>query len=321
VIRLGLVGYGYWGPNYARIIDETPGTALTWCADVSEAARAAARSRHPTASITADYRDLLAAADCDAVIIAAPTKHHFEIASAALEACKHMLVEKPLTDSLRTAAELAARAQLTPVICMVGHVFLYHPAVCYIASELQAERTGPVRFIVSSRMGYSPIRQDVDALWDLAPHDVSMIQTFMRERPVQAFAVAHSYYPGEHADVVFGSLRFPGGALASLRLSWAHPFKERRVDVVAQNATFSFDDVATTKLTRYDGIENERAGTATTPMLASAEPLRLQFEHFVRCIQEQLTPLTGFREGEAVVATLEALSASMRSGFPSNVAA
>jgi len=320
LIRLGLVGYGYWGPNYARLIDEMPDATLTWCADIAQEARALAHARHPSAAITADYRELLAAPDCDAVIIAAPSRHHFDMALAAFDAGKDMLVEKPLTDSKTTASQLASIAESSRLVCMVGHVFRYHPVVRYIDAALREPATGPVRFIASSRVGYSPIRQDVDALWDLAPHDISMIQAFMQRRPVEAFAAGHSYYPGEHADVVFGTLRFSDGTLASLRLSWAHPFKERRIDVVAENSTFAFDDLATPKLIRYDGVEADRTGTMTTPMVASAEPLRAQLEHFIDCIEHRRAPLTGFREGEAVVATLEALTASMRSGAVTRVA-
>ncbi|MBV8727234.1 MAG: Gfo/Idh/MocA family oxidoreductase [Candidatus Eremiobacteraeota bacterium] len=314
MIRLGLVGYGYWGPNYARIIDEIPDAALTWCADTSADARALAHSRHPDASITADYRALLAAPDCDAVIVATPTRRHFDVARAAFDAGKHMLVEKPLTDSHPTAAQLATIADSSRLVCMVGHVFLYHPAVRYIEAALREPGTGRIRFIASSRMGYSPIREDVDALWDLAPHDISMIHAFTQQRPIEAFAAGHSYYPGQHADAVFGTLRFDDGTLASLRLSWAHPFKERRIDVVAENATFAFDDLAVPKLSRYDGLEADRSGTTTTPMILAAEPLRAQLGHFIECIEQKQLPRTTFRDGEAVVATLEALTASMRTG-------
>ena len=319
MIRFGLVGYGYWGPNYARIIEEMPDAALTWCADIAEEARALAHSRHPSASITSDYRELLAAPDCDAVIIATPTRKHFAVALAAFDAGKDMLVEKPLTDSRATASQLASIAESSRLVCMVGHVFLYHPVVRYIDAALREPATGRVRFIASSRVGYSPIRDDVDALWDLAPHDVSMIQAFMQQQPVEVFAVGHSYYRGDRADVVFATLRFADGALASLRLSWAHPFKERRIDVVTQNATFSFDDLAMPKLSRYDGIEADRTGTTTTPMITTAEPLRAQLEHFIDCIEHRRAPLTGFSAGEAVVATLEALTTSMRSGAVTRV--
>lgn len=320
MIRFGLVGYGYWGPNYARIIDDANGMELAWCCDVSEAAREAAGARYPSAKVTADYRELIEAPDCDAVIVAAPTKYHFEIAKAALEARKHTLVEKPLTDSHSTAAELAEIAQAAPVTAMIGHVFLYHPAVRYIEAELKAPETGAIRFICSSRMGYSPIRQDVDALWDLAPHDISMIHAFMGERPVEAFAVGNAYYAAGRADVVFGTLRFARGALASLRVSWAYPFKERRLDVVAQNKTLCFDDLAAQKLTRYAGPERDRAGIVTYPALETAEPLRAQLNHFAECIQTSAPPLTGFQEGEAVVSTLDALTQSMRSGAVTRVA-
>ncbi|MBV8364062.1 MAG: Gfo/Idh/MocA family oxidoreductase [Candidatus Eremiobacteraeota bacterium] len=319
MIRLGLVGYGYWGPNYARIIEELPDATLTWCADVSETARAAAHSAYPQTRVTPHYQELLDAPDCDAVIVAAPTRYHFEIARDAFDARKHLLVEKPLTDSFATAAQLADLADRNAVVAMVGHIFRYHPVVRYVENELRSPATGPVRFIAASRLGYSPIREDVDALWDLAPHDISMIHAFLRERPMHAFAVGHSYYPGDHADVVFGTLQFPSGALASLRLSWAHPFKERRIDVVAENATFVFDDLAAPKLSRYDGLELDRNGATTTPMVPTIEPLRAQLEHFIECIERQSTPRTGFRDGEAVVATLEALTDSMRSGAPAFV--
>lgn len=320
MIRVGLVGYGYWGPNYARILDGSDRTHLTWCCDVSASAREAAGSRHPNAKLTADFEELLAAPDCDAVVVAAPTKSHFEIARAALVARKHTLVEKPLTDSHATALELAKLAESTPVVAMAGHVFLYHPAVRYIEAELRAGDTGAVRFICSSRLGYSPIRHDVDALWDLAPHDISMIHAFMGERPVEAFAVGHAYYTRERADVVFGTLRFASGAIASLRVSWAHPLKERRLDVVAENKTLCFDDLASQKVTRYAGAERARAGTTTYPAIEAAEPLRLQVEHFARCIEQRESPRSGFRDGEAVVATLEALTQSMRAGIPTRVA-
>jgi predicted dehydrogenase len=320
VIRFGLVGYGYWGPNYARIIDGSERMQLSWCCDVSQSARETAGARYPRAKLTADYRELLAAPDCDAVVIAAPTKDHFEIARAALAARKHTLVEKPLTDSHASALELVKMAESAPVVAMTGHVFAYHPAVRYIEAELKSRDTGAVRFICSSRLGYSPVRHDVDALWDLAPHDISMIHAFLGERPVEAFAVGHAYYTRERADVVFGTLRFASGAIASLRVSWAHPIKERRLDVVAENKTFCFDDLAPQKVTRYAGAERERAGTTTHPSIETAEPLRAQVEHFVTCIEQEASPLTGFREGEGVVATLEALTQSMRTGAPARVA-
>ncbi len=318
-VRLGLVGFGYWGPNYAKSVAAVDGAELTWCADVSPAALARASELYPGLRVTTDAGELAAAADCDAVIVAAPTSLHAQIARAVLAAGKPVLVEKPLTDRADTAEALAREAAAAGAIAMTGHIYLFNPAVAVLIDEIRSGRLGTLRAMTASRMAFSPIRPDVDALWDLAPHDIAMFLAFSDAMPERVFAARNAYMRADRADVVFATLEFPGGAIADLRVSWDYPFRERVVSVIGSRETVVFDDGAAEKLTRYraaaDAPDN-RDGVTEKLAHGAESPLVEQIRHFAACVRDGRRSPVDFDAGARVVRVLTALAESAQSGRP-----
>ncbi|HZO95342.1 MAG TPA: Gfo/Idh/MocA family oxidoreductase [Candidatus Baltobacteraceae bacterium] len=318
-VRFGLVGFGYWGPNYAKSIAAVEGAELTWCADVSDAALARARELYPHLRLTKDVRELASASDCDAVIVAAPTSLHDAVARVAIGAGKPVLVEKPLTDRADTAEALARDAAAAGALTMTGHIYTFNPAVAELAARIRAGELGAIRAMTASRMAFSPIRPDVDALWDLAPHDVAMFLQFAGALPVRVFAARHAYMRADRADVVFATLEFASGAIADLRVSWDYPFRERVVSVVGSRGTVVFDDGAAEKLTWYraaaDAPDN-RDGTVEKIPHGGESPLVAQIRHFAECVRERRPSPVDFDAGARVVRVLGALTESAERGAP-----
>lgn len=318
-VRLGLVGFGYWGPNYAKSVGAVEGAELRWIADVSPAALARARELYPHAKLTADVRELCAADDCDAVIVAAPTSLHAEIARAVMAARKPLLVEKPLTDRADTADALARDAAQLELPVLTGHVYHFNPAVAVMRERVRSGSLGELRAMTASRMAFSPIRPDVDALWDLAPHDVAMFVELAGALPERVHAEGNAYIKAGRADVTFATLRFPGGAVADLRVSWDYPFRERTLSVVGSRGTIVFDDGATEKLSLYRAERDapaNRDGTCEKLPHAADAPLTAQIRHFVDCARTGRRTEVGFDEGARVVRVLAALERSAATGRP-----
>lgn len=318
-VRLGLVGFGYWGPNYAKSIAALDDAELVWCADVSPAARARAQELYPGLKLTADPAELAAAPDCDAVIVAAPTSLHAEIARTVLAAGKPVLVEKPLTDRADTAEALAREAAAAGAIVMTGHIYSFNPAVREMRARIGRGELGTIRAMTASRMAFSPIRPDVDALWDLAPHDVAMFLEFAGAMPVRVFAAGNAYIRAGRSDVVFATLEFPNGAIADLRVSWDYPFRERLVTVVGSRGTMAFDDGAAEKLTLYRAdaeAPDNRDGAVEKIAHGAESPLVEQIRHFVACVRERRPSPVDFEAGARVVRVLTALGKSAESGQP-----
>jgi len=312
VVRVGLVGYGYWGPNYARTFRETDRAMLTWVCDLSTEALRKAKERDPAVKVTLNLADVLNANDCDAVIVAVPTRHHFRVAERVLSARKPVLIEKPLAPTSEECAHLVELAKQSHSVAMVGHVYLYNPAVRYIAQRLRGGDLGAVRYISASRIGFSPKRDDVDALWDLSPHDVSMVLHFLQESPASVCAASHAYLRAGRADVVLALMQFPSGVVCDMQASWDTPFKHRDVTVVAERATIVFDDVASDKVKVYDAAKP--GAPPKIPHTVAVEPLKAQLLHFLDCIESGTAPETTLEDGLRVVRVLEGLSGSMRSG-------
>jgi len=308
VLRVGLVGYGYWGPNYARLLRETERACLTWCCDLSADALSAAKEGDPALKTTQRLDELLAAADCDAVIVVVPTVRHYDVASRVIASGKHLLVEKPLAATSEQARALVAFPKSAGVVRMVGHVYLYNPAVRHMREAIVREEVGSLRYLSASRIGFSPKRDDVDALWDLSPHDISMILHLVGEMPLCVSAFSHAYLRAGRADVVLSTMQFSDGTVADMQASWDTPFKQRRLTVVGAKQTLVFDDVAQEKLRIYDGAKAGHDGR-TVP-LPPAEPLKQQLEHFLDCIERRVEPATTFEDGLDVVRVLGALSLS-----------
>jgi predicted dehydrogenase len=331
-IRIALVGLGYWGPHFARIGVEHQQAELVWCCDRSEEALELPRRRYPQVRRTADYQDVLDDNSVEAVVLATPTATHAELAIAALEAGKHVLVEKPLAASSEEIDRIeAARGDR---VVMVGHTFVYNTAVQAIRDLVTTGELGSVQYVDSVRAALGPIRHDVNALWDLGAHDASIFLDVLPGNPAVVTAIAQDYLRKGHPDVVYFAVRFDDGVLAHSHVSWLDPYKVRRVTVVGEQRMAVFDDVASDERLKilergasYDAPAQEargqsfgeyravlREGTITIPRLPGREPLSTQFQEFLDAIREQRVPYSGIEAARGVVGVLEAAQRSLENG-------
>jgi predicted dehydrogenase len=327
-LRVGLIGFGLWGPHYARILSGTmTGARLAACAEPAASRLAAFDRMYPGARAYADYRRMLRDGDLDAVIVATPTSTHREIVEACVDAGMHVLVEKPLAATVEDADYLVQLGQTSRRVLMVGHTFLFNPAVRAIKAYIDEGLLGDIRYLYFQRTGLGPIRQDVNALWDLAPHDFSMLRYWLNADPLDLVARGQSYLKSGTEDVVFVTLNYPERVLASVHVSWLDPVKVRSVTVVGDKKMVVFDDThATEKIRIYDRgadyqpreggfaefIAAVRDGDIVIPRLEQREPLREQLEHFAECVRTGHEPITSARDGAAVVRVLERAQEELR---------
>ena len=321
-LRVGQAGLGYWGRNLARNFDEL--TDLRWLCDASEERRAEFAERYPGARITGDFGELLAADDVDAVVIATPVPTHYPLARAALEAGKHVFVEKPPAMRADEMEELIGLAEARGLVLMPGHLLLYHPAVQKLKELVDEGELGEVLVVYGNRQNLGVIRKDENALWSLGVHDLSVILYLIQEEIVEASAHGHAFLTEGVEDVVFCYLRFASGKIAHMHLSWLDPHKMRRLTVVGRDKMAVFDDMELEhKITVYDkapeqpsdtyGEWRTRTGDTFSPKLSNAEPLKLECGHFVQLVQEGWDGRE-MRDGLGVVRTLELLTESLRDG-------
>jgi len=320
--NLALIGYGYWGPNYARTIAQVPGARLTWCCDLSEEALVRIRAEYPGVKTSRNFKDALRAPDCDAVIVAVPTRDHVAVASAALAAGKPVLVEKPVAPDMRQAEELIALADRCGTVAMVGHIYFFNPAFRALLGRVRAGDLGTLRSLRCSRVGFSPLREDIDALWDLAPHDLSMLLKLSGSLPARVFAAGNDYFRTGRADVAFATLCFPGGLVAQLDVSWDFPEKVRKLTVVGDRGIAVFDDTAADhKVSEYVRAAvvpdpASRECELSWPVATGGDPLALQLLEFLAAVKRGHAVESNLREGAAVVRVVEALTESIASGKP-----
>ncbi len=323
-VKIGVVGFGYWGPNLARNFAGLPGCELAWCCDGSEAARARFAPLYPGARFTGELDDLLSDPELDAVALATPVPSHAALAQRVLAAGKHCFVEKPLSQSVAEAEAAVEAARSAGRVLMVGHLLEYHPGVVRLKELADSGELGEVHYLYGNRLNLGKLRADENALWSLGAHDVSVTLRLAGEEPYEVQARGESYMRPGIEDVVFCFLRFPSGLSAHLHLSWLDPHKERRFTVVGSRRMATFDDMALEgKLTVYDkGFDEStqsyggyipRSGDIWSPRLPNAEPLRAECLHFVECIVEGRTPVSDGESGLRVVRVLEALQQSLDS--------
>ena len=319
-LRVGQAGLGYWGRNLARNFDEL--ADLRRLCDASEERRTEFAERYPDAKVTGDFDELLAADDVDAVVIATPVPTHYPLARAALEAGKHVFVEKPPAMRAAEMEELVGLAGARGLVLMPGHLLLYHPAVQKLKELIDDGELGEVLVVYGNRQNLGKIRKDENALWSLGVHDLSVIQYLISEEIVEAAAHGHAFLNVGVEDVVFCYLRFASGKIAHMHLSWLDPHKMRRLTVVGRDKMAVFDDMELDhKITVYDqapeqpsdtyGEWRTRTGDTFSPQLSNAEPLKLECQHFVRLVQEGWDGRE-MRDGLEVVRTLEQLTESLR---------
>jgi predicted dehydrogenase len=331
-IGVALVGLGYWGPHFARIANDQSDAELVWCCDRDEKALDLPRRRFPHVRLTTDFQDVLEDESVQAIVIATPTATHADLAVAALEAGKHVLVEKPLAASVSEIDRIATARNGRVV--MVGHTFVYNSAISAIRHLIESGELGRIQYLDSVRAALGPIRQDVNALWDLGAHDVSIFLDVLPGRPTTLTAIGHDYLRAGHPDVVYFGLRFDDGVLAHSHVSWLDPYKVRRITVVGEARMAVFDDVAPDERLKilergasYEAPAEEargrsfgeyravlREGAISIPKLPNHEPLSIQFEEFLAAIREDREPYSGIEQARDVVRVLEAAQRSLENG-------
>jgi len=322
---VGVAGLGHWGPNLARNFDEL--AELAWLCEVDPAAREQYAARYPEARATADFAEMLADPELDAVVLSTPVPTHYELAREALAAGKHVLVEKPPTTRASEMEELCALADERGLVLLPGHLLLYHPGVQKLKELVEDGGLGEVLCVYGNRQNLGVIRKDENALWSLGVHDLSVILYLIDEEPSEAWARGNAFLTQGVEDVVFCYLRFPSGKIAHMHLSWLDPHKMRKITVVGRDKMVVFDDMELErKVTIYEkapwqpaeryGEWQTRTGDIFSPKVASDEPLKLECRHFLGLIRGEGEPGGAARDGLAVVRTLEQLQLSLAAAVP-----
>ncbi|MBV9279805.1 MAG: Gfo/Idh/MocA family oxidoreductase [Chloroflexi bacterium] len=327
-VRIGVIGAGYWGPHLVRNVSEIPGARLAGVADLAAERLRALRARYPQAILTQDYRDLLGD-PTDAVIVATPVRTHHRIARDALRAGKHVLIEKPLTRTAAEALGLIRLAERQGLALMAGHTFEYNPAVLALRDLIRRGDIGQVLYVDAARLNLGQFRHDVNVLWDLAPHDISIMNLILGAEPTHVSARGSScVHPYMH-DVAYLELRYPGDILGHIHVSWLEPAKVRRVTVVGDEKMVVYNDVAPEeKLRVYDkGVVKTTSsgdfadfqltyhfGGVSIPAVPGGEPLKLEIAHFVEAILQGTTPRSDGWSGLRVTQALEAADKSLNNG-------
>jgi predicted dehydrogenase len=332
LINVAVIGMGYWGPNLARNFAALPGVHLYSVCDVREEPLRRMGQQYPGTRLTTEYRELLDDPAVDAVVVATPAETHYALAKESMDTGKHVLVEKPLAMSASQCRDLIDLADQLGKVLMVGHVFRYNAAVQKLKSCIESGELGEVYYISSSRLNLGRIRQDINAMWNFAPHDISIITHLLGMMPSQVNARGFPYIQKSVEDVVFMTLFFPNGASASVHISWLNPRKVRTMTVVGSKKMAIYDDVsADAKIQIYDkGVTKQpglaslgdfdtfgefqlllRAGDVLIPKIDFVEPLRVECQHFVDCITNGSRPMTDGWDGLHVVQVLEAAQRSM----------
>lgn len=329
MVNVGVIGYGYWGPNLVRNYEQMPESNLVACCDLNPDNLKKVKALYPKVEVTQQIDDLLNNPSIDAVVIASSAVTHYDLAKKALLAGKHVMVEKPLTLSSETSRELIDIADKAGCILMVGHLLEYHAAVDYVRGLVAAGELGDIQYLYTQRLNLGQVRTDENALWSLAPHDISIIFYLLGgKEPAEVSARGQSYITEGIEDVVFCSISFKDNTMAHIHVSWLDPHKIRKLTVVGNKKMAVFDDMESSEKIRiYDkgvGANPDyrtygedltlRFGDITIPSVKMKEPLRAECEHFIQSIQTGQRPRSDGYNGLRVVKVLEAAQKSLKSG-------
>lgn len=333
-IVLAQIGCGYWGPNLLRNFSAQKNCWVKFVADGSADRRAYVEANFPKSKAVADIDVVLRDPEIDGVIIATPAASHADLARRALAAGKHIFVEKPLATNTRDADQLIELAARNSKTLMAGHTFLYNAAVRYAKKLVDEEALGQVYYIYSQRLNLGQVRSDVNAWWNLAPHDVSILLYLMNTLPVSISAQGVSYIQPDIEDVVFATLTWANGVTAHIHVSWLDPGRVRKMSIVGSRKMVVYDDISDDKIAvldkgvdrvpkagqsmDYDNFNNfqifHRMGDVLLPRIDFQEPLKVEAAHFLECLRTGEQPLTGPKHARDVVAVLEAGGRSLREG-------
>ncbi len=326
-ISVAVIGYGYWGPNLIRNFLETDGAQMAVCCDLDKERLARAAARNPGIQVTTDYQEVLKNRTIDAVALATPVTTHFQLGKAALEAGKHVVIEKPMCLRAEHCEELIDLAKKKGVVLMVDHVYVYNPAVEKMKEILDSGKLGKLFYVDSVRINLGLFQHDVNVVWDLAPHDLSIVDYLVGKPPksVAAFGSVHASH--EIEDVAYLNLDFGDGLVANFHVNWLSPVKVRHMLIGGSEQSLIYNDLDTSeKVKVYNrGISvvnsteerrqvliSYRSGDVWSPKLSNEEALGRMLGHFVSCIREGKRPRTDGESGLRVVKTLEAAQRSIK---------
>lgn len=329
-ISVGVIGCGYWGPNLVRNFNENRHTALAAVCDLSRDRLEQIKFKYPHAATSTDYRRIIKDPSIDAVAVATPVFTHYKIVMEALDAGKHVLVEKPLTATVKEAEKLVSRAQQKALVLLVDHTFIYTGAIRHIKKLVHAGELGSVYYFDSVRINLGLFQHDVNVIWDLAPHDLSIMDYLIEERPVSVVATGASHTPGGLADVAYVTIAFKGSLIAHFHVNWMSPVKIRKIIIGGSKKMAVFDDLdPAEKVKIYDkgislsrptetaihqSLVQYRIGDMHAPAHDNREALSTEIEHFASCIKNGSTPITDGEAGLRVVRILEAADRSLKKG-------
>jgi len=328
IVNVGVIGCGHWGPNHIRIFTQLSNTHALMCADLSQQRLDAIKDSFPGIQTTKDYRDIIKNDKIDAVCIAAPTNTHYTIAKEALEGGKHVLCEKPLALKAEECRELGALAKAKGKILMVGHVFVFNTGIRWLKEYIQSGELGSIYYAYATRTNLGPFRYDVNALWDLAPHDISIFNYLFDSAPVNVSARGQKCLSHSLEDLSFATMEYPNNIVANVHVSWLDPKKVRQITIVGDKKMVTWDDLDNVgpiklydkhveKTSTYYETYGEfqllsQEGSITIPKVGVGEPLKAQAQYFVGCVEKNSSPdLADANKGADVVQTLTAIQESM----------
>ncbi len=328
MISIGVIGCGHWGPNHIRIFNQSAGSQVLMCADLDDKRLASIKNLYPSIQTTKNYQDILNNSAIDAVVVAVPTQFHVKVTQEALSAGKHVLCEKPLALKSEECLSLGQLAKTKQRVLMVGHIFVFNQGVVKLREYIKSDDLGKIHYAHSERTNLGPFRYDVNALWDLAPHDISIFNFLFDSCPISVSARGHKCLGGNLEDLAFATLDYPNNIMANVHVSWLDPKKVRQLTVVGDKKMVAWDDLdAEGPIKLYDKhVEKtsvyyetygefqllSREGGIMIPKIGFNEPLKAQAQYFLDCITNKQEPLLADAKRAAdVVKTLAAIQESM----------
>ncbi|OGO20822.1 MAG: hypothetical protein A2144_03490 [Chloroflexi bacterium RBG_16_50_9] len=338
MVNIGVVGCGYWGPKHIRVCHELAEAKLVSVCDLDEKKLSQVRTQYPNLKATTSFKQFIQNG-VDAVFIATPVNAHYQLAREALLNDKHVLIEKPMTTTSQEALELIEIAEKRGLVLMVGHTYVYHPAVEFLGEIVRNGELGDIYGIDADRLNLGLFRPDVNVLWDLAPHDISIVLSLLNEDPVAVSARGAYHLDSDICDIAYLELMFASGMICHIHASWLHPRKIRQLTIVGSKKMAVYDDVSETeKVQIYDkGLSipdngnhngnpgngnnkfsawppNYRFGDVVMPFIRNDEPLKVECSHFIKCIKEGKRPRSDGWAGFKVTSILEAADRSLGNG-------
>ena len=327
MLRIGVIGYGYWGPNLVRNFMSCPGSSVVAVCDLVEERLLPLRKQYPNLRITGDSTQLIRDPSIDAIVIATPVSSHFELAISALRAGKHVLVEKPLASNSDHATQLIDEAATRGLVLMVDHTFVYTEAVRKMRELIASGELGEIYYYDAVRVNLGLFQHDVNVIWDLGIHDLSIMDYVLPSRPLAISATGISHVPGQPENVAYITLFFPIGQIAHIHVNWLAPVKVRHTLIGGSEKMILYDDIEPSEKVKvyhkgitvtpgpedvYKMLVSYRSGDMWAPRLENSEALQTEVKHFVDCVENKRPPESDGLSGLRIVKMIEAAERSLR---------